>query len=190
MNRVSVVTKFVLPLFVLAATSGLLSCSRGEGVTTPATTPNLTGDVTLIVEPGRSIVGSAGALVCRVIGTKRNGNKRFIVTDGSMTELIRPSLYGAHHHIDFVEPVDGETATYDVVGPVCESADYLGRDRVLAAPGEGTGIAVLDTGAYGYVMSSNYNARTRPAEYLVDGDELTCIRRRETFDDYMRFFPE
>jgi diaminopimelate decarboxylase len=148
----------------------------------------LTEDLTLIVEPGRSIVGDAGVLVARVIGVKTTGNKHFIVIDGSMTELIRPSLYGAYHHIGFIQPVAGEINTYDVVGPVCESADFLGKDRELATPHEGAGIAVFDTGAYGYAMGSNYNARTRPPEYLVDGDRWMLIRRAEHFDDTMRFY--
>ncbi|MEE9270719.1 MAG: diaminopimelate decarboxylase [Candidatus Krumholzibacteria bacterium] len=148
----------------------------------------LSDDVTVIVEPGRSIVGSAGILVSRVIGVKSNGNKQFIVTDASMAELIRPSLYEAYHRIEFIEPVDGPRDTFDVVGPVCESGDFLGRDRELATPGEDAGVAIHDAGAYGYAMSSNYNARLRPAEYLVDGDRLTRIRRAERLEDYMRLF--
>jgi diaminopimelate decarboxylase len=145
-------------------------------------------DMTLIVEPGRSIVGSAGALISRVIGVKSNGEKEFIVVDGSMAEFIRPILYGAHHRIGFIEPVAGPVKKYDIVGPVCESGDFLGKDRSLATPGDGVGLAVFDAGAYGYVMSSNYNARMRPAEYLVDGDDLTLIRRAERFVDYLRLF--
>jgi diaminopimelate decarboxylase len=148
----------------------------------------LTDDVTLIVEPGRSMVANAGVLVTRVVGVKTSGSKNFIVIDGSMAELIRPSLYDAYHEIAFVEPVQGKAKTYDVVGPVCESADFLGKNRKLATPDEGTGLVVYDTGAYGYVMSSNYNARMRPPEYLVDGDQLTRIRRAESFDDYLSLF--
>ncbi|MEJ5308837.1 MAG: diaminopimelate decarboxylase [Anaerolineae bacterium] len=145
----------------------------------------LPGDLTLIVEPGRSIVGNAGVLICRVIGVKRNGDKHFIVTDGSMATLIRPSLYGAYHHIDFIEPVDGEPRTFDIVGPVCESADFLGKARILPTPHEGAGLVIYDAGAYGYAMSSSYNLQLRPAEYLVDGEQVTQIRRAETFDDVM-----
>jgi diaminopimelate decarboxylase len=148
----------------------------------------LTDDITLIIEPGRSIVASAGVLVGRVIGVKTSGDKHFIVADASMAELIRPSLYDAHHHIGFIEPVDGEVKTYDVVGPVCESADFLGKNRKLPTPREGTGLVVYDAGAYGYAMSSNYNARMRPPEYLVDGDRLRRIRRAENFDHHMRLF--
>ena len=144
--------------------------------------------LTLIVEPGRSIVGSAGVLICRVIGVKhrsndRDGGKHFIVTDGSMATLIRPALYGAYHHIDFIEPVDGEPRVFDIVGPVCESADFLGKARHLPTPREDAGLVVYDAGAYGYAMSSSYNLQLRPAEYLVDGDQVTQIRRAETFDD-------
>lgn len=144
--------------------------------------------VTLIIEPGRSIVGSAGVLVCRVIGVKSTGAKKFIVVDGSMTELIRPSLYDAFHEIDFVEPIAGKLGVYDVVGPVCESADYLGKSRRLPTPPPGAGLVVRDAGAYGYVMSSNYNARMRPAEYMVDADRLVQVRRPERFEDYMTLF--
>jgi len=143
----------------------------------------LPDDLTLIVEPGRSIVGNAGVLICRVIGVKHNGDKHFIVTDGSMATLIRPSLYGAYHHIGFIEPVDGEPRVFDVVGPVCESADFLGKARALPTPHEDAGLVVYDAGAYGYAMSSSYNLQLRPAEYLVDGDRVTQIRRAETFDD-------
>ena len=113
----------------------------------------LTDDVDLIIEPGRSIIGNAAVLVNRVTGVKTNGNKHFIVTDGSMAELIRPSLYDTYQHIDFIEPVDGEVKTYDVVGPVCESADFLGKDRPLPTPHEGAGLIVYDAGAYCYAMS-------------------------------------
>jgi diaminopimelate decarboxylase len=145
-------------------------------------------DMTLIVEPGRSIVGDAGVLVGRVIGVKQGEHKRFIVVDASMTELIRPSLYNAYHEIVFTEPQVGTIETFDVVGPVCESADFLGKDRRLPTPAEGAGIVVRDVGAYGYAMSSNYNMRPRPAEYIVDGDRLTRIRQAETFNDQLRGF--
>ena len=148
----------------------------------------LTSDMTLIIEPGRSIIANAGVLVSRVIGVKTNGSKHFIVVDASMAELIRPSLYDAYHHIEFIEPVGGDVKTYEVVGPVCESADFLGKNRRLATPDEGVGLVIYDTGAYGYAMSSNYNSRMRPAEYLVDGDRLIEIRRAEKFDDYARLF--
>ncbi len=165
----------------------------GEELPTPADLIDsirnlLTDDIALIIEPGRSIIGNAAVLVNRVIGVKTNGNKHFIVVDGSMAELIRPSLYGAYHHIDFIEPVNGEIQTHDIVGPVCESADFLGKDRVLPTPHEGAGLVVYDAGAYCYAMSSNYNLKMRPPEYLVSGERLIKIRRAETFEDYMRLF--
>ena len=165
----------------------------GEEIPTPADLINsirdlLPGDVALIIEPGRSIIGNTAVFVNRVVGVKTNGNKHFIVTDGSMAELIRPSLYDTYQHIDFIEPVDAEVEAYDVVGPVCESADFLGKDRSLRTPQEGTGLVVHDAGAYCYAMSSNYNLKMRPPEYLVDGENLIEIRRAETFEDYMRLF--
>ncbi len=161
---------------------------RAGGTPTPqelldALRGRLPDDLTLIVEPGRSIVGNAGALICRVTGVKRNGDKHFIVTDGSMAALIRPSLYDAYHHIGFIEPVDGEPQVFDIVGPVCESADFLGKARSLSTPHEDAGLVVYDAGAYGYAMSSSYNLQLRPAEYLVDGNRVTQIRRAETFED-------
>ena len=148
----------------------------------------LTDDITLIIEPGRSIIGNTAVFVNRVTGVKTNGNKHFIVTDGSMAELIRPSLYDTYQHIAYIEPANGKVETYDIVGPVCESADFLGKDRKLATPEEGTGLIVWDAGAYCHAMSSNYNLKMRPPEYLVKGDKLTCIRRVETLDDYLRVF--
>lgn len=165
----------------------------GESIPTPSHLIDsirdvLTDDIGLIIEPGRSIIGNSAVLVNRVTGVKTNGNKHFIVIDGSMAELIRPSLYDAYQHIDFIEPIDGEVATYDVVGPVCESADFLGQDRALPTPHEGAGLVVHDAGAYCYAMSSNYNLKMRPPEYLVDNDRLIQIRRSETFEEHMRLF--
>ena len=165
----------------------------GEEIPTPSNLIHsirdlLTEDVALIIEPGRSIIGNTAVLVNRVVGVKTNGNKHFIVTDGSMAELIRPSLYDTYQHIDFIEPVDAEIEAYDVVGPVCESADFLGKDRSLHTPHEGAGLVVYDAGAYCYAMSSNYNLKMRPPEYLVDGEELIEIRRAENLEDYMRLF--
>jgi len=166
---------------------------RGEEIPTPADLISSIRDVlptqvALIMEPGRSIIGNAAVFVNRVIGVKSNGNKRFIVTDGSMSELIRPSLYDTYQHIDFIEPLDTEVETYDVVGPVCESADFLGKNRPLSMPHEDSGLVVYDAGAYCYAMSSNYNLKMRPPEYLVDNDHLIEIRRVETFEDYVRLF--
>lgn len=165
----------------------------GESIPTPSHLIDsirdvLTDDIGLIIEPGRSIIGNSSVLVNRVTGVKTNGNKHFIVIDGSMAELIRPSLYDAYQHIDFIEPIDGEVVNYDVVGPVCESADFLGKDRALPTPHEGAGLVVHDAGAYCYAMSSNYNLKMRPPEYLVDNDRLIQIRRSETFEEHMQLF--
>ena len=165
----------------------------GEDIPTPRALVDsikdlLPGGITLIIEPGRSIIGDTAVFVNRVTGVKTNGSKHFIVTDGSMAELIRPSLYDAYQHIQFIEPVNGKVETYDIVGPVCESADFLGKSRELPTPDEGVGLVVCDAGAYCHAMSSNYNLKMRPPEYLVDGDKLTCIRRAETLEDYLRVF--
>lgn len=141
--------------------------------------------LTLVMEPGRFIVGNAGALLGRVLYRKKSGGKEYVVTDTGMTELLRPSHYGAFHRIEaVVERSDRVTA--DVVGPVCESGDFLALDREIADVQPGDLILVYDVGAYGYVMASNYNARRRPAEVLVDGDRYAVITRRETYDDLMR----
>ena len=141
----------------------------------------------LILEPGRFIVGQAGILVTKVLYVKRSGSKTFVVTDGGMTELIRPSHYQGFHRIEPVisrEEVAREVV--DVVGPICETGDFLARDRVLQMPAQGDLLAVQTAGAYGFVMASNYNSRRRPAEVVVNGAEVTLARRRETFDDLLR----
>ncbi|RZC83450.1 hypothetical protein C5167_046239 [Papaver somniferum] len=143
----------------------------------------------LIIEPGRSLIANTCCLVNRVTGVKTNGTKNFIVIDGSMSELIRPSLYDAYQHIELVSPSDAEISTFDVVGPVCESADFLGKNRELPTPSKGTGLVVHDAGAYCMSMSSTYNLKMRPPEYWVEEDgSLVKIRHGETFDDHLRFF--
>ncbi len=139
----------------------------------------------LIVEPGRFLVGEAGAIVSRVVFMKRGVRKSFVIVDAAMNDLIRPALYEAHHEILAVGPGAGR-ARADVVGPVCESGDFLGLDRALPPLRTGDLVAVLGAGAYGNVMSSNYNARPRAAEVLVDGRNARLIRRRETFADLVR----
>lgn len=146
-------------------------------------------NLTIIVEPGRSMVGNTGILANTVIGVKTNGHKNFIVTDGSMAECLRPSLYDAYHSISLTEP-GGAVDTFDIVGPVCESGDFLGKNRLLGTPAEGSGIAVLDAGAYCFSMASHYNMKPNPAEILVDGDDWSIIRRAETFDDLMAVYEE
>lgn len=141
----------------------------------------------LILEPGRALVGDAGVLLTRVSVVKRSGEKTFVIVDGGMTELIRPSHYGGFHAIvPVTERPGAEETVVDVVGPICESGDFLARDRSLAAVEPGDLLAVLTAGAYGFTMASNYNARRRPAEALVDGDDVHLVRRRETFDDLLR----
>jgi diaminopimelate decarboxylase len=132
----------------------------------------------LVLEPGRAIVGNAGALLSRVEYLKLDKDKRFAIVDASMSELLRPALYEAWHEIVPLATLERPAATYDVVGPVCESSDVLGTDRVLAiAPGDH--LAILSAGAYGMVMSSNYNTRPRPCEVIVDGARAVEVRPRE-----------
>jgi len=147
-------------------------------------------DLKLIIEPGRSMVGNTTVFVNTVIGVKSNGTKNFIVTDGSMSELIRPSLYDTYQHIEIAEPAGGPPPheKYDIVGPVCESADFLGKDRVLPKPEEGQVLVVFDAGAYCQAMSSNYNMKLTCAEYWVDGDELFQIRKDPDLDQYLSVF--
>lgn len=142
--------------------------------------------ITLILEPGRSIVARAGALVTSVIYSKKNGTKRFLVVDAAMNDLIRPSLYSAYHRIVPVGNTDLETHKFDVVGPVCESGDFLARDRELPEAKSGDLLAVMDAGAYGMSLASNYNTRPRAAEVLVDGKKAKVIRKRETLGDLLR----
>jgi diaminopimelate decarboxylase len=138
--------------------------------------------VHLLLEPGRSIVGPAGVLVTSVIYRKENDGKRFLVVDAAMNDLIRPALYGAHHEIVPVVQSDGlsdKKETVDVVGPVCESGDFFARDRELPGVEEGDLLAILDAGAYGMALASNYNTRLRAAEVMVSGKSVKVIRRRE-----------
>ena len=139
----------------------------------------------IIVEPGRFIVGNAGVLLTRVLYRKRSGGKEFIVTDAGMTDLLRPSHYNAFHRIEAVAP-NGRTTVADVVGPICESGDFLALDRQIDDAQPGDLLAVQSTGAYGFVMASNYNSRPRPAEVLVDGDKFAVITERESYDDLVR----
>jgi diaminopimelate decarboxylase len=141
----------------------------------------------LLFEPGRSLVGNAGLLLTRVEVLKHGAEKNFAIVDAAMNDLARPALYDAYHEIMKVGP--GGTASispkrYEIVGPVCESGDFLGHDRELDLT-EGDLLAVLSAGAYGMAMSSNYNTRPRVAEVMVDGDEARLIRRRETLDDLL-----
>ena len=133
----------------------------------------------VVVEPGRSIVGNAGVLLSEVVALKHGEHKNFAIVDAGMNDLIRPSLYQGWHAIIPVMQRDAKTLTYDVVGPVCETGDFLGKDRDLSIE-EGDVVAVMSAGAYGFVMASNYNSRPRAAELLIDGPNCHVIRRRET----------
>lgn len=149
----------------------LLPAVRGSGLS-------------IILEPGRNIVGPAGVLLASVVDVKQApGGKQFVILDAGMTELIRPMLYDAYHRIEAVLPDAGPPITADIVGPLCESSDTLGRDRTIARPRVGDLMAVRDAGAYGSVMASNYNRRPMPPEVLVEGGTYTVIRRRQTIDD-------
>ncbi|NOT44953.1 MAG: diaminopimelate decarboxylase [Acidobacteria bacterium] len=140
----------------------------------------------VVLEPGRSIVGNAGALVSTIVDTKAFPDGRsFAVLDAGMTELMRPALYGSFHRIVPVSPRVGDARAWDVVGPICESSDVFGRERLLPPLVVGDLLAVLDAGAYGSVMASNYNRRLLPPEVLVDGDQWQVIRRRQTMDDLL-----
>lgn len=138
----------------------------------------------LIFEPGRVIVGNSGILLTRVLYTKETADKRFIIVDGGMNDLIRPSLYKAYHEIlKITESEKSLRVVADVVGPICESGDFFARERELPEFKPGDLMAVMSAGAYGFSMASNYNSRPRPPEVLVHGDEYTIVRRRETYED-------
>jgi diaminopimelate decarboxylase len=140
--------------------------------------------LTVVLEPGRALVGAAGLLLTRVVDVKEYpGGPRFAILDAGMTELLRPALYNAFHRIVAVAPRAGEPRPYEVVGPLCESSDIFGRDRLLPPLEPGDLLAVLDTGAYGAAMASTYNRRPLPPEVLVDGAAWRVIRRRQTIDD-------
>jgi diaminopimelate decarboxylase len=150
--------------------------------------PNVPHPVPQIaIEPGRSIIADAGALIAEVQYVKRRAGHRIIITDASMTELIRPALYEAYHHIVAVNGGEPANTLADVVGPVCESADQLGIDRALPEVRRGDQLLILTTGAYGSSMASNYNSRPRPAEVLVEGSTHRLIRRREAWEDLVAF---
>jgi diaminopimelate decarboxylase len=132
------------------------------------------------------IVGNAGVLLTRVLYRKSGGAKNFVVVDAAMNDLIRPSLYGSYHEILPVKEGKREVETVDVVGPVCETGDFLARDRAMPRVREGELLAVMSAGAYGFVMSSNYNSRRRAAEVMVDGGDFAVVRERESLEDLVR----
>ncbi|MBM2804810.1 MAG: diaminopimelate decarboxylase [Deltaproteobacteria bacterium] len=140
-------------------------------------------DVTLILEPGRVIVGNAGILLTEVQYIKETDTKNFVIVDGGMNDLIRPALYGSYQAIRPVVESKAETINADVVGPICESGDFFAKDRDIARPKRGDLLAVMSAGAYGFTMASNYNSHPKPPEVLVDGDKYYIVRKRETLDD-------
>ena len=142
-------------------------------------------DVTLILEPGRFLVAESGILLTEVLFRKRSGGKEYVITDAGMNDLLRPSHYEAFHRIDAVRP-SGDEVVADVVGPVCESGDFLALDRRTDDAPPGALLAVRTTGAYGFSMASNYNSRPRPAEVLVDGDRFAVVTERERYEDLVR----
>jgi diaminopimelate decarboxylase len=177
------------PIETLDIGGGIGVAGPGQAPFTPeqyaaAVLPALAGlRFRILIEPGRAIVAPAGALVTRVLYLKENQGRRFVITDAGMNDLLRPPLYGAIHPIESVDSPQGPPITADVVGPICETADFLARDITLPEPAEGALLAVRDAGAYGFAMASNYNFRPRAAEVLVEGGSWRVVRRRETYED-------
>ncbi len=178
-----------------------INIGGGLGITYKDETPPLPKDLsralqpllkksncTLVLEPGRALVGNAGILVTRSLYHKESDNKKFLIVDAGMNDLIRPSLYEAYHEIKpVVEPRQGGAGTVvDVVGPICESGDFLAKDRALPEVAKGDLLAVMGAGAYGFSMSSNYNSRPRAAEVMVKGNEFFIVREHETYDDLVK----
>jgi diaminopimelate decarboxylase len=143
-------------------------------------------DCTLVLEPGRVMVGNAGILATKVLYTKENEEKRFIIVDAGMNDLVRPSYYGSFHQILPVRRETREEIVADIVGPICESSDFLAKGRKIPKPDPGDFLAVMSAGAYGFSMSTNYNSRPRVAEVLVKDDQMFVIRKRESYDDLVR----
>ena len=145
-------------------------------------------DVTVVCEPGRYLVADAGWMLTRVLYEKRNGKKRFVVVDAAMNDLLRPSLYSAYHKLELLGPPDDSTgsAPADVVGPICESGDWLAKDVMLPPTTTGDLLLIHNAGAYGFTMASNYNSRGRPAEVACEGGNCRLIRDRENFEDQIR----
>jgi diaminopimelate decarboxylase len=191
---------FVKELRAAGIEIAYLNIGGGLGITYKDETPPLPGELaeslrpivkdcgcTIVMEPGRAIVGNAGVLVTSVLFRKESGEKRFLIVDAGMNDLIRPSLYEAYHDIrPVVEVPSAGTATMDVVGPICESGDFLAKDRELPELPQGALLAVMGAGAYGFSMSSNYNSRPRVAEVLVKGSDYFVVRERETYNDLVK----
>ncbi|WP_040335971.1 diaminopimelate decarboxylase [Candidatus Magnetobacterium casense] len=143
-------------------------------------------DITVVMEPGRTLVGNAGILITEVLYIKKGHDREFMIVDAGMNDLARPAMYGAYHHIMPVHKRKRKMVFADVVGPICESGDFLGKDREIQSLLPGEYAAIMSAGAYGYSMSSNYNSRPRAAEVLVRGTEHYLVRKRESFDDLLR----
>ena len=182
------------PIETVDVGGGIGLAGPGETPLTPeayaaAVLPHLEGaEFKILIEPGRAIVGPAGALLTEVLYVKEGAGKTFVVTDAGMNDLLRPALYGAIHSVEPVpdDRMSGERITADVVGPICESSDFFLRDAPVARAQEGDLLAIRDVGAYGFAMSSNYNFRGRPAEVWVEKGAFRVVRRREDFDDLVR----
>jgi diaminopimelate decarboxylase len=166
-----------------------ISYTGGEGISAEhfanAIVPEVAGTgLRLVVEPGRYIVGAAGVLLTRVLYVKEGGGKRFVITDAGMNDLLRPSHYSGYHAVEAVESrAERPRGHVDVVGPICETGDFLALDRDVELPEPGELLAIMTVGAYGFSMSSTYNQRPRPAEVMVEGGDAVLVRRRETLDD-------
>ena len=143
-------------------------------------------ELTLILEPGRVIVGNAGILITEVQYLKDTDEKNFVIVDAGMNDLIRPALYGSYQEIRPVVETGAEKIVADIVGPICESGDFFAKDREIERPGRGDLLAVMSAGAYGFTMASNYNSHPKPPEVLVDGDKYYVVRTRETMEDLIR----
>jgi diaminopimelate decarboxylase len=144
-------------------------------------------DLRILFEPGRFLVGNAGVLLTKVLYEKRSPHKKFVIVDAGMNDLIRPALYEGYHEIvPLQEPASGETELADVVGPICESGDFFAQDREIPPVREGSLLALMSAGAYGFSMASNYNSRALPVEVMVRGRHAEVIRERQTLDDVLR----
>jgi len=157
-----------------------------EAFTAAVAPPVRAAGLTLVLEPGRFLVAHAGVLITRVLYRKHSGGKEYVIVDAGMTDFVRPSHYNAHHEIVPLGDGSRPEEVVNVVGPICETGDFLALDRKLPAVKPGEYLAVLGTGAYGFVMSSTYNARPRPPEVMVDGDRYYVARQRETLDDLLK----
>ncbi len=190
---------FVRELRSAGTTIQYINIGGGLGITYKDETPPLPKDVaqavrpllkdcgcTIVMEPGRAIIGNAGILVTSALYRKSSGEKQFLIVDAGMNDLIRPSLYEAYHDIRPVVESAGGEAVFDVVGPICESGDFLARDRKMPEVRQGDLLAVMSAGAYGFSMSSNYNSRPRAAEVIVKGTEYSIVRERETYNDLIK----